>query len=58
MKPLDVNKLKEEDSKNKIIVTYDIEATQVDAGNGCYEHVANLLIAGIFVNNSIYFLLN
>ena len=55
MKTLDRKKLIEEDSKNKIIVSFDIEATQVDAGNGSYEHVANLLIAGnLFINQYIF----
>lgn len=56
LKPLDINKLKKEDEITKIIVAYDIEATQKDNGEGLSLHVPNLLIAGSYCFLIIYFI--
>ncbi len=46
LKPLNNDDLAQEDVKNKIIVTYDIESTQVKIDDKTSRHEPNLLISG------------
>jgi hypothetical protein len=48
LKPLKSEDLAEEDSKNKIIVTYDIESTQIRVDKTS-RHEPNLLITGKYI---------
>ena len=50
MKPSNIDKLKKEDQKNKIIVAFDIESCQYKDVNGKSYHRPNLLIASKFYN--------
>jgi hypothetical protein len=62
LKPLNNEDLAKEDSKNKIIVTYDIESTQIRVDDKTSRHEPNLLISGKYIkiprfSNSILYLL-
>jgi hypothetical protein len=49
LKPLNNEDLAKEDSKNKIIVTYDIESTQIRVDDKTSRHEPNLLISGKYI---------
>ena len=53
MKTSNIDKLKKEDSKNKIIVAFDIESCQYEDNKGKSYHRPNLLIASKLFNENI-----
>lgn len=50
IKPLNKDKLQEQDKENKFIVCFDIEATRVEQDYGI-KHVPNLLIAHVYCDH-------